>query len=168
LLGWLRSWLAPPVPELDADTDLTDDAAAVMRRTAREAARRGHEYVGTEHILLGLMGTPGVVADLLSERGVSRQDVRREVERITMPGLGELTGRLPLTPHARRAVVAAIRVAQSLGHTPVAPAHLFLGLLGESEGVAFEVLRSLGLDPDATRRDVLVALDSRRTPRPWE
>jgi ATP-dependent Clp protease ATP-binding subunit ClpC len=158
LFGWLRSWLAPPVPELDADTDLTDDATAVMQQAAREAARFDHEYIGTEHILLGLIASPGGVADVLAGYGVGASEVRRELERIVQPGSGvggPVVGRLPLTPRAQSAVAIAAREA---GPSVVTSAHLLLGLLREQEGVASQVLINLGLDYDTVRRDVLAAL----------
>lgn len=135
MLHWFRSWFAPD-PEPEADTDLAGDAAAVMHRAAREAARFRHEYIGTEHVLLGLIAGPGGVADVLAGYGVSASNVRREAERIVQPGSGvggTVTGRLPLTPHAQNAVAIAAREA---GPSDVAPAHLLLGLIREQEGVA--------------------------------
>jgi len=135
----------------------TDRARKVMQLANQEAQRLNHEYVGTEHILLGLVKEgSGVAANVLKNLDVDLQKIRREVERLVSSGNEMVTmGKLPLTPRAKKVVEYAIEEARNLNHNYVGTEHLLLGLLREQEGVAAQVLMQLGLKLDEVREEVL-------------
>ncbi|HVK19250.1 MAG TPA: Clp protease N-terminal domain-containing protein, partial [Fimbriiglobus sp.] len=133
----------------------TDRARKVMQLANQAAQRFGHEYIGTEHVLLGLVKEgSGVAAHVLKNLGLDRRKVREEVERIVRPGDDKAAcmGRLPQTPRTRKMIEYSIEEARSLNHNYVGTEHLLLGLLRESEGIGAQVLlitaqrRSSGLD----------------------
>ena len=135
----------------------TDRARKVMALANQEAQRFNHEYIGTEHILLGLVkeGT-GVGANVLKNLGVDLHKVRMEVERLVKSGPEMVTmGRLPQTPRAKKVIEYSIEEARSLNHNYVGTEHLLLGLLREREGVAAQVLMNMGLKLDQVREEVL-------------
>jgi ATP-dependent Clp protease ATP-binding subunit ClpA len=126
-----------------------------MRLANQEAQRFNHEYVGTEHVLLGLIreGDNAAVA-VLKALGIDPRAVRLEVERIVQPGAGGdrvIAGRLPQTPRVKKAIEYAIEEARALGHDKVGCGHLLLGLLREGEGVAGQVLTNLGATAERVR-----------------
>ena len=135
----------------------TDRARKVMALANQEAQRFNHEYIGTEHMLLGLAaeGT-GVGANVLKNLDVDLRRVRMEVERLVKSG-PELAcmGKLPYTPRAKKVVEYAIEESRNLDHNYVGTEHLLLGLLRKDEGVAAQVLMDLGLDLAAVRGEVL-------------
>ncbi|HTU24296.1 MAG TPA: Clp protease N-terminal domain-containing protein [Pirellulales bacterium] len=139
----------------------TDRARDVLRSANDEAARFNHEYIGTEHILLGLIeeGTDWYSTNgagrVLVNLGIDPRKVRREVEKLIQYGPDAATvGRLPQTPRAKQVVNYAIEEAHWLEHKHVEPEHLLLGLVRECEGVAAQVLINLGLKLDAARAEV--------------
>jgi len=135
----------------------TDRARKVMALANQEAQRFNHEYIGTEHILLGLVkeGT-GVGANVLKNLGVDLHKVRMEVERLVKSGPEMVTmGKLPQTPRAKKVIEYAIEEARNLNHNYVGTEHLLLGLLREREGVAAQVLMNMGLKLDEVREEVL-------------
>jgi len=128
-----------------------------MALANQEAQRFNHEYVGTEHILLGLVkeGT-GVGANVLKNLGVELQKVRLEVEKLVKAGPDMVTmGKLPQTPRAKKVIEFAIEEARNLHHNYVGTEHLLLGLLRESDGVAAQVLLNMGLRLEDVRAEVL-------------
>ncbi len=135
----------------------TDRARKVMALANQEAQRFNHDYIGTEHILLGLVkeGT-GVGANVLKNLAVDLHKVRMEVERLVKSG-PELTtmGKLPQTPRAKKVVEYSIEEARSLNHNYVGTEHLLLGLLREREGVAAQILLKMGLKLEEVREEVL-------------
>jgi ATP-dependent Clp protease ATP-binding subunit ClpA len=136
----------------------TDRARKVMQLANQAAQRFGHEYIGTEHVLLGLMKEgSGVAAHVLKNLGVDRRKVREEVERIVRPGDDQAVamGRLPQTPRTKKMIEYSIEEARGLNHNYVGTEHLLLGLLRESEGIGAQVLMNLGLKPDDVRQEVL-------------
>ncbi|MBQ7112297.1 MAG: ATP-dependent Clp protease ATP-binding subunit [Thermoguttaceae bacterium] len=138
----------------------TDRARKVMQFAHQEALRFNHEYVGTEHILLGLIkeGT-GVAANILKKMGIDLRTMRLEVEKLVRSGPDLVTmGRLPQTPRAKKAVEYAIEEARRLKHNYVGTEHLLLGLLKEHDGVAAQVMMNLGLKLDAVREEILTTL----------
>ena len=138
----------------------TDRARKVMQFAHQEALRFNHEYVGTEHILLGLIkeGT-GVAANILKKLGVDLRTMRLEVEKLVRSGPDLVTmGRLPQTPRAKKAVEYAIEEARRLKHNYVGTEHLLLGLLKEHDGVAAQVMMNLGLKLDDVREEILATL----------
>jgi ATP-dependent Clp protease ATP-binding subunit ClpC len=149
-----RSFPPPVVPGR-----FTDRARTVMHFANHEARRLNHEYVGTEHILLGLVAEGrGVGAVAVKNLGVSLGTVRAEVERIVIRGAdGDLVtvGRLSHTPKAKKVLEYAAEEAQTLNHHFVGTEHLLLGLLRESECLAAVILTNLGLKLEAVREEVL-------------
>src|SRR5262245_31135769 len=124
----------------------TDNARKVMKLADQEARGLHHEYVGTEHILLGLVSEGrGVAANVLKNLRVDLEQVRSEVETIvtTGPEGTRKPKKLPQTPRAKKVIEYAIEEARNLSHNYVGTEHLLLGLLREQEGVAGQVLRSL-------------------------
>ncbi len=137
----------------------TDRARKVMQLANQEAQRFNHEYIGTEHILLGLVKEgSGVAANVLKNLDVDLRKIRLEVERIVQHGQGGdqvVMGRLPHTPRAKKVIEYSIEEARNLNHSYVGTEHLLLGLLREHEGVAAQVLMNLGLKLDDVREEVL-------------
>src|SRR5712672_1356802 len=135
----------------------TDRARKVMQLANQEAQRFNHEYVGTEHVLLGLIkeGT-GVAANVLKNLDVDLRKIRNEVEKIVQAGPDMVTmGKLPQTPRAKKVIEYAIEEARNLNHNYVGTEHLLLGLLREHDGVAAQVLMNLGLKLEEVREEVL-------------
>lgn len=135
----------------------TERARKVMALANQEAQRFNHEYIGTEHILLGLVkeGT-GVGANVLKNLGVELQKVRMEVEKLVKAGPDMVTmGKLPQTPRAKKVIEYSIEEARNLNHNYVGTEHILLGLLREQDGVAAQVLMNLGLKLEDVREEVL-------------
>jgi ATP-dependent Clp protease ATP-binding subunit ClpC len=135
----------------------TERARKVMALANQEAQRFNHEYIGTEHILLGLVKEgSGVGANVLKNLGVDLHKVRMEVEKLVKPGPDMVTmGKLPQTPRAKKVIEYSIEEARNLSHNYVGTEHILLGLLREHEGVAAQVLMNLGLKLDEVREEVL-------------
>src|SRR3982750_3250939 len=137
----------------------TDRARKVMQLANQEAQRFNHEYIGTEHILLGLVKEgSGVAANVLKNLDIDLRKIRLEVERIVQHGQGGdqvVMGRLPHTPRAKKVIEYSIEEARNLNHSYVGTEHLLLGLLREQEGVAAQVLMNLGLKLEDVREEVL-------------
>ncbi|MBN1341877.1 MAG: ATP-dependent Clp protease ATP-binding subunit [Phycisphaerae bacterium] len=135
----------------------TDRARKVMALAHQEAQRFNHEYIGTEHILLGLVKEgSGVGANVLRNLNVELRNVRLEVEKLVKSGPEMVTmGKLPQTPRAKKVIEYAIEEARNLNHNYVGTEHLLLGLLRERDGVAAQVLQNLGLKLDEVREEVL-------------
>jgi len=138
----------------------TDRARKVMALANQEAQRFNHEYIGTEHILLGLVKEgSGVGANVLKNLDVDIKKLRLEVEKLVKSGPDMVSmGKLPQTPRAKKVVEFAIEEARSLNHNYVGTEHLLLGLLRETEGVAAQVLMNLGLKLEDVRQEVLSLL----------
>jgi ATP-dependent Clp protease ATP-binding subunit ClpC len=124
---------------------------------AQEEARRlGHNFVGTEQILLGLIGEgTGVAAKVLKSMGVNLKDARIEVEKIIGRGSGFVAVEIPFTPRAKRVLELSLEEARQLGHNYIGTEHLLLGLIREGEGVAARVLENLGVDLTKVRTQVI-------------
>jgi ATP-dependent Clp protease ATP-binding subunit ClpC len=135
----------------------TDRARKVMALANQEAQRFNHEYIGTEHILLGLVKEgSGVGATVLKNLDIDLRKVRLEVEKLVKSGPDMVTmGKLPQTPRAKKVIEYAIEEARNLGHNYVGTEHLLLGLLREKDGVAAQVLMNLGLKLEEVREEVL-------------
>ena len=135
----------------------TDRARKVMQLANQEAQRFNHEYVGTEHVLLGLVKEgSGVAANVLKNLDVDLRKIRVEVEKIVQSGPDMVTmGKLPQTPRAKKVIEYAIEEARNLNHNYVGTEHLLLGLLREQEGVAAQVLMNLNLKLEEVREEVL-------------
>ena len=138
----------------------TERAQKVILIAQEEAKRLNHDYVGTEHILLGLVALgEGVAAQVLSNLGVDLKKVRTEVEKVV--GTGDnimLLGEIPFSPRAKKVLELAVEEAQNMGHYYVGTEHLLLGLLREEEGIAARVLENLGVDIEDVREEILSLL----------
>lgn len=134
----------------------TDRARKVMVLANQEARRLNHEYIGTEHVLLGLLKEgSGVGANVLKNLGVDLRKARLEVEKLVTAGPEMVTmGRLPQTPRAKRVIEYAVEEARNLGHNYVGTEHMLLGLVREQDGVAAQVLLNLGLRLENVRHAV--------------
>jgi ATP-dependent Clp protease ATP-binding subunit ClpC len=135
----------------------TDRARKVMQLANQEAQRFNHEYIGTEHILLGLVKEgSGVAANVLKNLDVDLRKIRMEVEKIVQSGPDMVTmGKLPQTPRAKKVIEYSMEEARNLNHNYVGTEHILLGLLREQEGVAAQVLMNLGLKLEDVREEVL-------------
>jgi ATP-dependent Clp protease ATP-binding subunit ClpC len=135
----------------------TDRARKVMQLANKEAQRFNHEYIGTEHILLGLVKEGhGVAANVLKNLEVDLFKVRNEVEKLIQPGPEEMTiGKLLQTPRAKKVIEYAFEEARYLSHNYIGTEHLLLGLLRDKESVGAQILRNLGLGLDQIRQEIL-------------
>jgi len=135
----------------------TDRARKVMALANQEAQRFNHEYIGTEHILLGLVKEgSGVGANVLKNLDVDIKKLRLEIEKLVKSGPDMVTmGKLPQTPRAKKVIEFAIEEARALNHNYIGTEHILLGLLRETEGIAAQVLMNLGLRLEEVRQEVL-------------
>jgi ATP-dependent Clp protease ATP-binding subunit ClpA len=139
--------------------NFTDRARKVMQLANREARHFNHEYIGTEHILLGLvLEGAGVAANVLKNLDIDTSKIRREVEKVVQHGTGGeqvVTGRLPHTPWAKKVLDFSVEESRNLNHNYVGTEHILLGLLREGQGVAAQVLTNVGLKLEEVREEVL-------------
>ncbi|KAL7139707.1 hypothetical protein ABFS83_09G072000 [Erythranthe nasuta] len=134
----------------------TEKAIKVIMLAQEEARRLGHNFVGTEQILLGLIGEgSGIAAKVIKSMGINLKDARVEVEKIIGRGSGFVAVEIPFTPRAKRVLELALEEARQLGHNYIGSEHVLLGLLREGEGVAARVLENLGADPNNIRTQVI-------------
>ncbi|MBN1556936.1 MAG: hypothetical protein JW951_02175, partial [Lentisphaerae bacterium] len=142
-------------------SNFTPRAQRVIQLARREADNFNHPYVGTEHLLLGLIALgEGVAVNVLDRMDVSLDAVRLEVEKAVGQGPETKTvGNVPFTPRSKKVLQLAAAEARTLHHTYVGTEHILLGLLREGEGVAAQVLRNLGVDLDTARIEIMRELD---------
>ena len=135
----------------------TDRAKKVMSFARQEAQKFNHEYIGTEHILLGLIQEgSGVAANVLKNMNVDLEKIRHEVEKIVKTGPSMVTmGQLPFTPRAKKVLELSMEEASQLSHNYIGTEHLLLGLIKENEGIAAQVLMNLGVKLEDVREEVL-------------
>jgi len=140
----------------------TERARKVIILAKEEARRFNHDYIGTEHLLLGLVREgEGVAAAVLQKLGVSLENIRIEIEKLVQPGPStQVLGDIPFTPRAKKVLELSAEEARSLGHNYIGTEHLLLGLIKENEGVASQVLLNLGLDIEKARNEVMSLLGS--------
>ncbi len=140
----------------------TERARKVIILAKEEARRFNHDYIGTEHILLGLVREgEGVAAAVLQKLDVSLENIRLEIEKLVQPGpTTQIIGDIPFTPRAKKALELAAEEARSLGHNYIGTEHLLLGLIREGEGIASQVLLNLGMDLNSVRNEVMGLLGS--------
>ncbi|MFH1753182.1 MAG: ATP-dependent Clp protease ATP-binding subunit, partial [Candidatus Omnitrophota bacterium] len=140
----------------------TERARRVILLAKEEAKRFNHDYIGTEHLLLGLIREgEGVAAAVLMSLGLDPTKIRMEVEKLVQPGSSaSVSGDIPFTPKAKKAIELSMEEARQLGHNYIGTEHLLLGLIKEGEGVASEVLMNLGLDAGKVKDEVMQILGS--------
>jgi ATP-dependent Clp protease ATP-binding subunit ClpC len=144
----------------------TERARKVVVLAQEEARQFNHNYIGTEHLLLGLLREDeGVAARALSSLNVTLDEVREQVESIVGYGEEGTGGQAPFTPRSKKVLELALREALQLGHNYIGTEHILLGLVRESEGVAARVLSNLDVDPDKVRREVVRMLGGGRSGR---
>ncbi len=138
----------------------TDRARKVMGLARQEAQRFNHDYIGTEHILLGLIQEgSGVASDVLKNLDVDLKKIRQEVEKLVSHGTTMVTmGQLPFTPRAKKVLELALEEASNLGHNYIGTEHLLLGLIREQEGIAAQVLQNIKIRLEDVREEVLELL----------
>ncbi len=142
----------------------TEKAIRVIMLAQEEARRLGHNFVGTEQVLLGLIGEgSGVAAKTLKSMGVNIKDARAQVEKIIGRGSGFVAVEIPFTPRAKKVLELSWDEARQLGHNYIGTEHLLLGLIREGEGVAAKVLENLGVDLNKCRSNVIKLLGESRT-----
>ena len=137
----------------------TDRARRVVVLAQEEARMLGHNYIGTEHILLGLLHeSEGVAAKTLESLGIRLEAVRQQVEEIIGQGQQAPSGHIPFTPRAKTVLQHSLREALELGHNYIGTEHILLGLIREGDGVAAQVLVKLGADLNRVRQQVIQLL----------
>src|SRR4030066_904759 len=137
----------------------SDRARRVVVLAQEEARMLNHNYIGTEHLLLGLIQEgEGVAAKALESMGISLEAVRSQVEEIIGRGSSAPTGHIPFTPRAKKVLELSLREALQLGHNYIGTEHILLGLIREGEGVAARVLINLGADLPKVRQTVIQLL----------
>src|SRR3979411_3326272 len=146
--------------------NFTPRAPHVLGLARKEADRFNHNYVGTEHLLLGLIKLgQGVAVNVLQKMGLDLETVRMEVEKQVGSGPEtKMVGNIPYTPRVKKVLALAGKEAKALNHSYVGTEHILLGLLREGEGVAARVLKSLEIDIERTRNEILKELDPNFTP----
>ena len=137
----------------------TEKAIKVIMLAQEEARRLGHNFVGTEQILLGLIGEgTGIAAQVLKSMNVNLKDARIEVEKIIGRGSGFVAVEIPFTPRAKRVLELSLEEARQLGHNYIGTEHLLMGLVREGEGVAARVLENLAVNVSSIRTEVIQML----------
>jgi ATP-dependent Clp protease ATP-binding subunit ClpA len=161
LLSSIRNWLGGSDPFDDELGNLTPRAQQVLALARKEADRFNHNFVGTEHLLLGLIKLgQGVAVNVLQKMGLDLETVRQEVEKLSNAGPDmKQVGNIPYTPRVKKVLSLASKEAKALNHTYVGTEHILLGLLDEGDGVAAKVLKRLGIDIKQVRQEILSELD---------
>src|SRR5271155_479411 len=142
-------------------SDFTPRGQQVLALARKEAERFNHNYVGTEHMLLGLIKLgQGVAVNVLQRMGLDLERVRIEVEKhVGSHPETNMIGNIPYTPRVKKVLALAAKEAKALNHSYVGTEHILLGLLREGEGVAARVLKNLDVDIEQTRQEILKELD---------
>ena len=143
---------------------LSPRALQVLALARKEADRLNHDFVSTEHLLVGLVELGrGTAVNVLRKLGLDLETIRLEVEKIVGVGSSaKVTGNIPYTPRVKRVLSMAVKEAKGLNHTYVGTEHILLGILREGEGVAARVLESHGVKIEKTRHEILKELSSAR------
>ncbi len=146
----------------------TDRARRVVVLAQEEAKLLKHNYIGTEHILLGLIHEgEGLAAKALEGMDISLEQVRDQVQEIIGQGQQAPSGHIPFTPRAKKVLELSLREALQLGHSYIGTEHILLGLIREGEGVAAQVLVKLGADLGRVRQEVIKLLSGYQARSPW-
>ena len=147
----------------------TDRARQVVVGARNEAKAAGHHYIGTEHVLLGLIAVPeGLAAQALAAQGVTEEQIRAAVKVAAPYTDEEITEEIPFTPRVRKVLELAVREALRLEHNFVGTEHILLGLVAEEDGIGAQVLAGLGADTDQLERHIVTKLSELRRERPAE
>jgi ATP-dependent Clp protease ATP-binding subunit ClpC len=134
----------------------TESARRVVVASQEESRALGHDYIGTEHLLLGILRSESrITGEVLGGAGITLEGARAEVERTVGRGSAALVGQIPFTPRAKKVMELALREALALGHNHIEPAHLLLALLHGENSVAVTIVASLGGNPEQMRGEIL-------------
>jgi hypothetical protein len=154
------------LPEAERFGTFTPRAQQVLALARKEAERLNHNFLGTEHLLLGLIALgQGVAVNVLLKLGIDLEAVRAEVKKQVGTGPDQkMIGNIPYTPRVKKVLDLAKREAKSLNHTYIGTEHILLGLLREGDGVAARILRNLNVDIEKTRQEILKELDPNFVP----
>jgi ClpA/ClpB-like protein len=173
-MGWFKSFLNgitnPPAsgwqPTIETDNNFTPRAQQVLALSRKEAINFNHNFVGTEHLLLGLIRLgQGRAVNVLRKMKISLEALRSEVEKQVGKGPTQLLRfDVPFTPRVKKVLALAMKEAKKLSHNFVGTEHILLGLLAEGDGVAARVLFNLGVNIETTRQEILRELDPNFTP----
>jgi ATP-dependent Clp protease ATP-binding subunit ClpA len=170
-MNWFKSFwegLNTPMgagPESTGLNNFSPRAQQTLALARKEADRLQHGFVGTEHLLLGMIKLgQGTAVRVLGKMGVDLERVRREIEEAAGRGTDINTGNIPYTPRVKKALSLATKEARALHHTYLGTEHILLGLLREGDGVAARVLMNLGVNTDVTRQHILKELDPNISP----
>jgi len=146
----------------------TDRARRVVVLAQEEARTRSHDYIGTEHLLLGLVDEgQGLAVKALEALGISLETVRERVEDAVPPGeYARPSGHIPFTPRAKKVLELSLSESQLLGHRYIGTEHVLLGLIRQGDGVAAQVLTALGADLDGVREQVVRLLAEYQARKP--
>src|SRR4026207_1725144 len=160
LVKWRKSLKTNPARSRKTMNNFTPRAQQVLALARKEADRFNHNYVGTEHLLLGLIKLgQGVAVNVLQKMGLDLETVRMEVEKQVGSGPEtKMVGNIPYTPRVKKVLALAGKEAKSLNHSYVGTEHILLGLLREGEGVAARVLKNMDVDIEQTRQEILKEL----------
>jgi ATP-dependent Clp protease ATP-binding subunit ClpC len=144
----------------------TPRANQVLALARQESDRYNHNFLGTEHLLLGLIKLgQGVAVNVLEKLGLNLENVRMEVEnRVGIRSDQKIIGHIPYTPRVKRVLETAIKEAKKLNHSYVGTEHLLLGLLSEGEGVAAQVFKNFNVNTEQTRKEILNELNPKFLP----
>ena len=139
-----------------AQHNFTPRAQQVLGLAYREAQRMNHNFIGTEHVLLGLVALgQGTAVAVLTKKGIKLETVRADVEKFLGTGPSEIgKGTLPYTPRVKKVLALAMKEAKALNHKHIGTEHILLGLLAEGDGVAARILKNLNVDLPSTRESV--------------
>ena len=161
--GFYGKWYSAHETDRDRFDRFTERARKVLTHGQEEAQRLQHNYIGTEHLLLGLIREgDGVAAKVLSSFGVDLEKVRKAVEDRIVRGERVVTGEVGLTPRAKKVIELAVDEARNLEHPYIGTEHLLLGLLREGEGLGADVLESFGLNLKEVRAKTMQVLNEGR------
>jgi ATP-dependent Clp protease ATP-binding subunit ClpC len=133
----------------------TEGLRKVMSLARQEAQHLDSAFIGTEHLLIGILREDGIVAKILKERKVDLDGVRLETKRLVKQTPSTMLGQIPFAPRAKSVIVLAGETSSKLGQSIIGTDHLLLGLLQEREGIAFQILQNLGVDTSEIERTIL-------------
>lgn len=137
----------------------TDRARRVVVLAQEEARGLNHNYIGTEHLLLGLIHEEGIAANVLGEVGLNLAGTRTQIESLAVPGMTTPQGHIPFTPRSKKVLELGLKESMRLGHEYIGTEHILLGLLVEGEGVACQVLKAMDIGLDSVRNLVFRAIE---------
>jgi len=167
-MSWFKRWQNPEGDSASSErmNNFTPRAQQVLALARKEADRFNHNFVGTEHLLLGLLALgQGVAVNVLQNMGLDLGSLRDEVQKQVGTGPDQkIIGTIPYTPRVKKVLALASREVTALNHTYVGTEHILLGLLREGDGVAARVLKNLDVDIEQTRLEILKELDPNFTP----